>query len=181
MFSFGVFSRILIKIEIECLPGSLFTPGTFLFQITCINDGLCIPLLQSSFPTSLFWIHPTYKTNLCSNIFIHLRVPSSQLLYQSYRCLHCDLLCNHCNDHMQLFRLQTSLRADVVFVLISRHHLHICVSPYPNLNGKFSICVLHSTSSLSTFPVCCNSLPWFQQLHHLFLSGSLCSPPPSVW
>lgn len=75
MFSFGVFSRILIKIEIECLPGSLFTPGTFLFQITCINDGLCIPLPQSSFPASLFWIHPTYKTNLCSNIFIHLRVP----------------------------------------------------------------------------------------------------------
>lgn len=54
MFAFGVFSRTLIKIQIECLPGSLFTPGIFLFQITCINDGLYIPLPQSSFPTSLF-------------------------------------------------------------------------------------------------------------------------------
>lgn len=56
-------------------------------------------------------------------------------------------------------------------VLFSPHNLHICLSLYPNFHG--TLLFLPPTSYFSILLLHGNSLPWFQQLHHLSLSLQL--------
>lgn len=71
--------------------------------------------LSHPFQQACFWIHATYKTILCSNIWIRLRVP---LMPAALSKLQMSPLCNHCNVHI--------IHAAVWTANVSPDWCHIC-------------------------------------------------------